>query len=719
VIDDFKLKAAAGASAVLVGGKLEAESLTLATLDFRQGESPQLRLTAPAVFRWRPRLALESLRLDGPEGSIDAVVSAGESGRIMLSARNVSAKWFTDFVNMPGPVWTLSLFALDGRWEGGPMTFSLTAGAGVDIGEGRMATLNIAAHGDGNGVQIDALRATEAEDTVVNAQGRVPATFSPGMKEMMRIEPNGALVLDATVAPNAAFWQKLAAVSGVDLKDPEASAQLKGTWRQPEGVASLRAARITIDPKRVARPLPAIESLNVEVIGDRGGVTLRTFSVLVEGQPVRAQGRLPVPEGHWDELFKEPLAAARRGADIRIELPDADVAVFTRFLPAVLAPKGRLQADVVYRNGDIEGFLRLRDAASRPLGPLGVLQEVNAEIAMSGRKFLFRGVTAKSGGQPVTLTGTVELPRQGLPRFDLALRGENLPFVRQTGLLVRGDLDLKLQTPANGQPRLSGTVLLRDSLFLSDVRSFLPKGGTSATRRPPYFSIETPPVNAWTIAVDVEGERFLRLRTPVFAGVASARFRLSGTLGEPRAIGEVEIDQGNIRMPFASFNVAQGSIRLTESDPYEPSIYLRGTGRRLGYDLTMELEGTSSQPNVIFTSSPPLDSDQVLLMVMTGTPPTNEISKTATQRAANIGLFLGKSLLGSLGADAGEADRLTFETGEKISRQGRETYDIEYQLSDRWTLTGEYNEFDEYNAGVKWRVFGGKQPEETRENAKK
>ena len=58
-------------------------------------------------------------------------------------------------------------------------------------------------------------------------------------------------------------------------------------------------------------------------------------------------------------------------------------------------------------------------------------------------------------------------------------------------------------------------------------------------------------------------------------------------------------------------------------------------------------------------------------------------------------------------------------TGEKISRQGRETYDIEYQLSDRWMLTGEYNEFDEYNAGVKWRVFGGKKPEERKENAKK
>jgi translocation and assembly module TamB len=262
---------------------------------------------------------------------------------------------------------------------------------------------------------------------------------------------------------------------------------------------------------------------------------------------------------------------------------------------------------------------------------------------------------------------------------------------------------------------------LRDSLFLSDIRAFLPSGRTaSPQRRPPYFAIETPPVNAWGLAVDVEGERFLRLRTPVFAGVASADFRLTGTLGEPRAIGELRVDEGQVRMPFASFAVTQGSVRLTEADPFEPAIYLRAAGRRWDYDLTMEIDGSASQPNLVFTSSPALDSEQVLLMVMTGAAPSNEINRTATQRAASIGYYLGSSLLGSLGSDPGDADRLSISTGEKVSKQGRETYDIEYKLSDRWTLTGEYNEFDEYNAGVKWRVFRGEraQPGSARHETK-
>jgi translocation and assembly module TamB len=718
-LENFTASAQVAKSRLTASGSVADATVNLATFEFTQDGTSRLKLAAPAAIRWRPQLEFESLRLAGPDASLTAGLTLGPAGQVKVSAAKISSEWLADLVPARGPAWQLTLLGLVGSWDRGPMDFSVTASASVQIGEGRTAAVMVSGRGDKSGIGIEALRATEADDTVVNAVGHLPVTFTPAQSPFMRIDVAGPVTLDATVAPNAAFWQKLADISGVALKDPQASAHVTGTWRRPEGNASLRAARIAIDPKRVRFALPNLDALDIQITGDRDGVTLNTFSMLVEGQAVRVQGRLPVPEGEWAAFVKEPLAMAQKGADLRLEIPQAEVAVFARFLPAVLAPKGSLQADVRYTRGGFEGYLKLRDAASRPLGPLGVLQEVTADVALSGRKLALRGVTARSGGQPVTLSGTVEFPEKGTPRFDLTMKGENLPFVRQTGLLLRGDLDLKLQSPENGPPRLSGSVHLRDSLFLSDVRAFIPKGGAGPTRRPPYFAIETPPVNTWTIAVDVSGEQFLRLRTPVFGGVASARFRLGGTLGEPRAIGEVMVNEGSVRMPFASFQVTQASVRLTEADPFEPAIYLRGTGRRYGYDLTMEIDGNASQPNVVFTSSPPIDSEQVLLMVMTGAAPTNDINRSTTQRMASIGYFLGSSLLGSLGNDATDPERLSIGSGEKISRQGKETYDIEYKLSDRWTLTGEYNEFDEYNAGVKWRVFRGKRAGENGDNAKK
>lgn len=724
----FDAEISASASKVVVSGSASREYVKFGALEITLAEGAQLAASAPATLYLRPSLRLEPLRLAGPKGNLSLAFTAGQTGKVEAAAANISSRWFSDFMPPRGPVWQLSLLALMGSWDRGPMNFSLTAGAALDIGEGRMASINAAARGDKEGVRIDALRAVESDTTVVNATGRVPVTFTPWGSRLMTIHEEGALTLDATASPHAAFWQKLAAVTGVELMDPDVVAKVRGTWLRPEGGVSFKVARLAVDAKKFPKPLPAIEAIDVQVKGDRSGVTLETFALKVEGQSVRASGRLPVPEGQWSSLFREPLAMARRGADLEVEVPAAEVAVFARFLPQVLAPQGRVEARVAYRNGGMTGRVKLSGAATRPLGPLGVLQEVAADLEMEGRTLLLRGVTARSGGQPVTLAGSVELPEPGsadvavVPRFDLTLKGENLPFVRQTGLLVRGDVDLKLQTPDNNPTRISGTVRLRDSLFLSDVRSFLPKGGgASAARRPPYFAVETAPVNAWRLAVEVVGDHFMRLRTPVFTGVASAHFRLSGTLGDPRAIGEVIVDEGAVKMPFASFQVRQAAVRLTEADPFEPAIYLRGTGRRLGYDLAIEIDGKATAPNVTFTSSPALDSEQLLLMVMTGAAPRNEIAVTGSQRATQLGAFFGQSLWNSFTGDTGGEDRLSIISGEKVSRGGDETLEVEYKLSDRWTATFERNEFDDLVGGVKWRAFRGaaKKPDDKKPEATK
>ena len=220
------------------------------------------------------------------------------------------------------------------------------------------------------------------------------------------------------------------------------------------------------------------------------------------------------------------------------------------------------------------------------------------------------------------------------------------------------------------------------------------------------------PLNTWKFEVSVTGEQFLRLRTPVFNGVATARFQLGGTLGEPRAIGEMTINQGQVLMPFATFTVKQGSARITELNPHELKIFLRATGRRYDYELTMEVTGTPEAPSVVFTSSPALNSEQLLLMVMTGVAPTNEYAVSSTQRFARLGTYFGQSLLTSIGGDATSADRLSIRTGENITRQGRESYEVEYKLAERWKLIGEYDEFDDYNVGLKWRLYPGKRPTE-------
>lgn len=703
-VDEFRLVARAGESTITAAGSADAQHVRFSELQLRQGPNERFALVRPAALRWRPEWQLEPLQLRGPGAAAELEVTGGEEHRVTAALRGISTEWLRDWVDLPRAEWTLDNLTVGARWQDGPAVFAAEGLLTLRMGAGRAAQIATRMAGDAEGIEVESLRIGEGAADIVTATGQLPVVLRPEQRPVVRVDPQAPFALNAMTAPNPDLWEQLSDLLGVDIAEPEARARLSGTLQEPRGEARFRAQRIAPRPDRFAGRWPRIEALDFHLIAEENGIRLDQFSVAVDDQQIRARGWLPFDAAQWRDFVREPLRFAERG-EFQLEVPDADMAAVAAYFPTYVAPKGRAQIDVTLAGAEgLRGFVRLKDAMLRPLGPLGVVQEINAELRLEGRSVTVQEVTGRVGGQLVTLRGRAELPRAGPPQLDFSLRGENLPFVRRAGLLMRGDLDLALTTPEGGVPRLGGRVRLRDSLFLSDVRALIPSGTKSAETRPPYFAIETPPLNRWRLDVRVEGERFMRLRTPVFNGTASARVRLAGTLGEPQAVGEAIIDEGVIRLPFASFTVRQGQVRLTTEQP-QPQLWVTAATRRYGYDLRLELTGTAATPNLTFSSSPPLEAEQVLLLVMTGQPPNNEIATTDRQRAARFGAFFGQSLLGSLTGDPDSVDRLTISSGENVSEQGRETYNIEYRLSDQWSLTGEYDEFDDYYGGIKWRFY--------------
>jgi len=310
----------------------------------------------------------------------------------------------------------------------------------------------------------------------------------------------------------------------------------------------------------------------------------------------------------------------------------------------------------------------------------------------------------------VTLSGQAELTgtdwlKGELPPFELTIRGTNVPLARTAEFVLRSDLLLGI-TKTNGAPPLvSGVATLHDSFYLTDLQALLPGKVATPSGRPPYFSIQQPFLASWRLAVDVQGTRFLKVRSPLFNGEISASAKLHGTLQEPIAIGDIKIDSGAVRFPFASIPVEQGVITLGSQDPYHPQLSVIGASRQFGYDIRMQVTGPIDAPNIQFNSTPPLSSEQILLMVTAGEMPQGTYSLSSQQRAQTVGLFLGRDLLSKLGIGDQAEQRFTVHTGEEISDQGRPTYNVEYKLTDRWSVTGEYDRFGDYNAGLKWRIY--------------
>jgi translocation and assembly module TamB len=203
----------------------------------------------------------------------------------------------------------------------------------------------------------------------------------------------------------------------------------------------------------------------------------------------------------------------------------------------------------------------------------------------------------------------------------------------------------------------------------------------------------------------VRGENFMRVRSPFFQGVASANFHVTGPMVEPIALGEASISSGRIIFPFATFAVKQALVSLTSEQPYLPQIFVVAGGRAFGFDVRMEAEGPADEPVIKFSSVPSLTSEQIILMITTGQIPRNDFGFSNEDRAGRLAFFLGKSLWTKFNPGKGTEERLTLRSGEDVTEQGKQTYEVEYKLNDRWSLVGEYNRFGDLNGNVKWRVF--------------
>jgi translocation and assembly module TamB len=296
----------------------------------------------------------------------------------------------------------------------------------------------------------------------------------------------------------------------------------------------------------------------------------------------------------------------------------------------------------------------------------------------------------------------------GIPPFQVHVTGTNVPLARNPSVLLRANIDLTATNSGNEIPVVYGAVKLRNSLFLADLQALVPERTASARRRPPYFSVEADPWARWKLKVNVTGDSFLRVQTPLFHGKVSTTLSLQGTLKEPLVLGQVKIDPGStVTFPFSSLSVKQGFISLTSEDPYRPQLFVTAASRRFGYDVKMEASGPVDQPVVQFSSIPGLSSEEIVLMLTAGQVPRGVGAPAATtqQRAQGLALFVGKNLLSDFGLGGGGEERLTFRSGEEITETGRPTYNIEYKLTDKWSLIGEYDRFDQYNLNVKYKIY--------------
>jgi len=722
-------------------------AINLEKLSLQKGGKSVLALEKPAAIvmgkgetnHWLLRVT--GLDWRGASGGIrvESELNWPGAGEAHISGEHLQSDLFDDFFNFRTDKFDIGKLDASAGWTNGPLTFRLEiAGSGVIGGSGSATrtetrrirspvvperrleeaqpaqlggpvSVQLSVFGDASGIAISNLVVNSETSAVAVAHGFLPATVTPSEPtNMFHLEIEKPLMLNVTTKPHSVLWQKLTDLTGVVLREPNVNVDLGGTWREPNGEVHADIQEVQLP--QTSQVIPKIEKLKLDIQLSPQIARVNECNFLVQGQPVTLSGELPLEKSFWSKI-RNKKPPDWRDANARLRIDKAEISAFRPLLPDYLSPQGQLSLDArLLPGGNFEGELDIAGAGTRPFPNVGPIRDIQLSAKLGNLVIRLEKATALVGGSKVWMSGEGDLSgsnwqKEDVPPFKFALHGTNVPLSRQPESVIRSDLKLSV-TKTNGAPALvSGEARLRDSFYLSDLRDLVPGQVASPSRRPPYFSIEDEPFADWRLSVHVAGERALRVRSTLFNGQITPNLRIQGTLKEPIALGDMKIDNGLVRFPFADFQVQQGLVTLSSDNPYRPTLLVSAGSRRFGYDVKMEVTGYADAPIIQFSSTPPLSSEQLVLMVTAGELPRTGFTLTPQQRAQTAALFVGRDLLARWGFGDSSEPRLTITSGQELSEEGRPTYNIEFKLTDRWALEGEYDRFNAYNAGLKWRLY--------------
>ncbi|WP_309387228.1 translocation/assembly module TamB domain-containing protein [Cerasicoccus frondis] len=694
-----------------LGGTTRTVTIDALKLDVQ--EQPELTLAAPfTVTQSDEGVSISPLELDGEAGgalSFKGDIDYPRAGKLKLEARDVSAVWLDLVLDKPLPydVKLDSLTLLAG-WDQGPLQAKLKAKAGLQPKEQDELTLSVDLTLDEGKLLLPQLHVAQGEFTLLQAQGEAPLIITPAGPKLWDLSEDEPIDFTLKGEPDESpVWKWVEAQAGVDFVDPVIDFRITGDVTAPEGKLDLRFAALEALAD-AERKLPRVQNAEIVIDLSPDQFAVTTGKVNIAGKPLTVVGQLPMGHDAWQALIEEGQAPDWSEATGEVKFTDVPLNAFRDWLPDVLREDGTLSVTAnLSRGHDIVGALDIKGVKTRPLAQLGSVNDINAAFRMQGRTLTVKQAEGLVGGAPIGITGTVDLDPEWKPIFNLKLAGDNVPLARSPGMILRGTPKITLKTDNEGVTTIGGELKLNESFFTKDLASFQTDGGGAAAGggalRPPYFSITDEPLSDWRLNLQIEGDRFLRVRVPTFEGVVSADFSLRGALRNPYMYGQAELEQGIIMFPFATLRVDGGAVEIPQNNPDVPRLNVTASGRAYGYDLQMRVTGTANEPIVSFSSTPSLEQSDIILMVTSGQIPDH--ARSTESRLSGIGIYIGRSFLVDLGLIDPLDDTLQVNIGEDVSSSGKDTINIRYKINEDLDIVGAYDKYDAYYLDLEWNIY--------------
>ena len=549
---------------------------------------------------------------------------------------------------------------------------------------------------DARGLSIERLQIALAEIATASGAGRVPVTIGRaglawGTVERLQLD------LQATA--------QLARIMG-SLPGPawqESTATLQVAADGTEATGSLVLSDLTDSNEQV---VVGIESF--------GALELRADGALTEAGAGRMEGSVS-GDGEQIARFSGSLtpdgAGDGGGLEIDAEL-DIPLARVSHLIPGVVFSGGTVRGELDGSEGlaGLTGTVRVSQGIAKLSSGIPALSALNGRLDLEDGTVRIRRLGARMGSRRLQVNGTADMIESGGLDLDLNVNGTNLLLYRTPNLTVRADVDADV-TSADATTVVSGRLDVRDVGYSEPIQ--LLSLGTDAerpTRDVELFRVDEPWARTVVLDVAVIADQSIRVDNNLYRGALSADLVLGGTAAVPRASGVIFGSDGAVRLPTTTLAMNTVRVRFPENDAFAPLVEGEAQTELQGYDMSIVIDGQIPNVSVSIVSTPPLPTDEALILLTTGRRLSDlQFSNGVAAGAAGV---LGRSFLRQLSDTAeGEAqqvfDRLDFAIEQDAERQGVGDISVEYQLvEDRsWFLEFKRTREEEYTVELQWNLW--------------
>lgn len=394
-----------------------------------------------------------------------------------------------------------------------------------------------------------------------------------------------------------------------------------------------------------------------------------------------------------------------------------DLRWLAELTPALRRVEGALNGELVvggsWREPRADGEWRWERGALR----LGVdappFERIEASGVVRGSRLEIASLTGELGGGPFELRGALDVGGEG--ELDLHLSGRELLVVRERDLRLRADAELSL-TGTFATPELSGRVGTRDGRWRQRIE-WLPSAPAPVVARRGGelpFTIRGGALERLRYDVAIESAGEFLIETNLGKINLRPALRLGGRADAPTLEGPIFFDPTRISLPGSTLELRAGTLVFDTFAPTAPTLDVTATTRVLGYDVTARVSGRIDALERDLSSSPPLRSEDLSVLLLTGRVPRDLVgNETGVDAAQTVILFLGQDLLSSWVGDDGPSlmERLEWRAGSDATRTGGATAQVSVRLTGSASgvggamyLRGERDVYDRINYGLRWVV---------------